>query len=180
MSFHVEHRYRFDGQGKLDADDWLAVPRAELKQDFALDDALAQEMARLYFEIVAQWGVVHARVEQDAGAICLRAPFGKTAMVFSEPERLVDAQRAETSWRIAGGFLLAHGASYGGRFYLGAEWEADALKLYSTIRRFPPRLVAFLRGTNGVALYNATQGRTHKQIQAKYLSSVAARLVGTR
>lgn len=179
MSFHVEHHTRFDGQGKLDADDWLVLPRTELGVDFALDDVLAQEMERLYFETIAQWGVVRVRVEQDARAIRLRAPFGKTAMVYSEPERLVNGQRAETSWRIAGGFLLAHGVNYGGRFYLGAEWQADTLKLYSTIRRYPPRMVAFLRGTNGIALYNATQGKTHKQIHAKYLQTVAAKLVGT-
>jgi hypothetical protein len=177
MSFDVAHNYRFDAQGKLDADDWLLLPRALLKADFALDEQLAQEMVRVYFETVAQWGLVHVKVEQDAHTIRLRAPLGKTAMVFAEQERQVNAQRAETSWRIAGGFLLAHRVSYGGRFYLGAEWQTDALKLYSTIRRYPPRLATYLGGKNGIALYDALQGNTHKQIQAHYLQRVAATLV---
>lgn len=177
MSFTVEHHYRFDAQNKLDADDWLLIPRAQLKPDFALDAALAQEMARMYFETVAQWGVVHVKVEQDAGTIRLRAPLGKTVMIFAEQEILVNAERAETSWRIAGGFLLAHRVNYGGRFYLGAEWQSDALKLYSTIRRYPPRLAAYWGGKNGIALYNALQGKTHDQLQTRYLQRVAATLV---
>jgi hypothetical protein len=176
MSFHVEHSYRLDAQGKLDADDWLLIPRARLKPAFVLDEAFAAEMVRLYFETVAHWGAVPVKVEQDAHTIRLRAPLGKTAMIFAEPERIVNAQRVETSWRIAGGFLLAHRVNYGGRFYLGAEWQTDALKLYSTIRRYPPRLVAYLGGNRGAALYHQTQGRTHKRIQEKYLRQVAAQI----
>ena len=176
MSFNVEHNYRFDAQNKLDADDWVLIPRAQLKPDFALDDALAQKMVQLYFEIVAQWGILRARVESNADTIQLCMPFGKTAMIFAEQERLVDAKRAETSWRIAGGFMLAHRVNYGGRFYLGAEWQNDALKLYSTIRRYPPRLAAYLGGSGGIALFNALQGNTHKKIQTQYLERLAADL----
>lgn len=177
MPFAVEHHYRFDAQNKLDVDDWLLVPRAQLKSDFALDDALAQEMVHLYLQTVTQTSVLPVNIEQDAQTIRLRAPLGKTALIFAEPERVVNAQRAETSWRIAGGFLLAHHVNYGGRFYLGAEWQTDALKLYSTIRRYPPRLAAYLGGKNGIALYDILQGNTYKQIQAQYLQRLTATLV---
>lgn len=177
MPFTVEHHYRFDAQGKLDADDWLTVPRARLKPQYVLDGALAQDMVHLYFETVAQWGFIHVKVAQDANTIRLRAPLGKTALIFAEQECMVNAQRAETSWRIAGGFLLAHRVNYGGRFYLGAEWQSDALKLYSTIRRYPPRLAAYLGSKNGIALYDTLQGNTYKQIQARYLQRLAATLV---
>lgn len=177
MPFKVEHTYRFDAQDKLDADDWLLIPRAQLRPDFALDDALAQSLAQMYFEIVSHESMIPIKVAQEGSTIRLRIPSGKTALLFAEPERLVDAQRAETSWRIAGGFLLAHNVNYGGRFYLGAEWQNDALKVYSTIRRYPPRLVTYWRGSNGIALYNMTQAKTHRQIQEKFLQQAAARIL---
>ncbi len=178
MSFTVEHHYRFDAQNKLDVDDWLLLPRAQLPADFALDDALAQMLMRLYLETVTRAGIIPVQVQADAHTVQLHLPLGKTAMIFAEPEVLVNAQRAETSWRIAGGFLLAHGVNYGGRFYIGAEWQAAALKLYSSIRRFPPRLVASLPGKNGVGLYNITQGAMHKKIQRQYLRRAAAQITG--
>ncbi|OQY86965.1 MAG: hypothetical protein B6D41_12720 [Chloroflexi bacterium UTCFX4] len=174
MSFPVEHHFRFDAQNKLDADDWLLIPRAQLAPHFALDETLAQELVQLYLETVAQHRLARIRVEQTDGVIRLRMPLNKVAIIFAEQETLVNAERAETSWRIAGGFLLAHRVNYGGRFYLGAEWQADALKLYSIIRRYPPRFVAYLGGKNGIALYDALQGRMHKQIQARYLRRAAA------
>lgn len=180
MSFPVLQSYRFDAQGKLDADDWLLIPRARLAPAFVLDEAFAYKMAQLYLDTVAQWGIVKTKVVPEANTICLRAPFGKTAMVFAEAEQLVDAKRAETSWQIVGGFLLAHRVNYGGRFYVGAEWAPDALKLYSSIRRFPPRLVATFGGRNGIALFNLTQGSAHKKIQAKYLARVAAEILATK
>ncbi|MCG3142540.1 MAG: hypothetical protein HDKAJFGB_04035 [Anaerolineae bacterium] len=178
MSFTVEHHYRFDAQNKLDVDDWLLLPRAQLPADFALDDALAQMLMRLYLETVTRAGIIPVQVQADAHTVQLHLPLGKTAMIFAEPEVLVNAQRAETSWRIAGGFLLAHGVNYGGRFYIGAEWQDAALKLYSSIRRFPPRLVASLPGKNGVGLYNISQGVIHKKIQRQYLHRAAAQITG--
>jgi hypothetical protein len=177
MSYTVQHNYRFDAQGKLDADDWLIIPRSELQAAFALDDVLAQDMARFYFQTVAQSGIVPVRIAQDAQTVQLRAPFGKTALIFADPERIVDAQRAETSWRIAGGFLLAHRVNYGGRFYLGGEWQNDSLKIYSTIRRYPPRLAHSFGVARGIAVYHQTQGRLHKHIQEKFLRGLAAQLL---
>lgn len=173
MPFHVEHKYRFDTQGKLDADDWVILPRAELNSAFTLDHALAQTMVKFYFETVAQSGIVPVTIAETAQSVQLQTFLGKTAMIFAEPERIVDAQRAETSWRIAGGFLLAHRVNYGGRFYLGAEWQTDALKLYSTIRRYPPRLIGYFGNPRGVAVYHRTQGRLHQQIQERFLRRIA-------
>ncbi|RIK26773.1 MAG: hypothetical protein DCC52_09955, partial [Chloroflexi bacterium] len=102
MSFTVEHHYRFDAQNKLDVDDWLLLPRAQLPADFALDDALAQMLMRLYLETVTRAGIIPVQVQADAHTVQLHLPLGKTAMIFAEPEVLVNAQRAETSWRIAG------------------------------------------------------------------------------
>lgn len=177
MSFTVEHTYRFDAQGKLDADDWLLVPRARLRHDFELDAALADEMARRYFELVGQQGAFQLRVVRDINSVSYRAPLGKTAMLFAEPERVVDAQRAETSWRIAGGFLLAHHVQYGGRFYLGGEWDAaDALKLYCAIRRYPPRLLDYFGVKRGAQIYERSQGFVHKRTSARFLQEIAARI----
>ncbi|HZQ08267.1 MAG TPA: hypothetical protein VFD70_16905 [Anaerolineae bacterium] len=174
MGFEVEHKERFDAAGKLDADDWLFIPRAQLKPDFALDAALADEMVRRFLARAAQQRVPPLRIINDARGVWLRAPLGKTALVLLEPERIVDAQRAETSWRIAGGFLLAHHVPYGGRFYLGGEWQPDgALKLYSTVRRYPPRVVHWFGGSRGVAVYNRTQGLAYKQLQEKFLKEMA-------
>lgn len=176
MSFKVEHNYRFDSAGKLDADDWITIPRAELRADFLLDADFADEMVRRYSEMVAQAGP-GIRVVSDAQGVRYLAPLGKTAMVFAEPERIVDAERAETSWLIAGGFLLAHRVSYGGRFYIGGEWDKDgALKLYSSIRRYPPRLINWFGVTRGASLYHRTQGASHRQTQEKFLSAMAARV----
>ncbi len=177
MSFKVEHDYRFDAAGKLDADDWLLIARAELRADFTLDAALADEMARRYFGIVARSSMIPLNIASDAQGVRYLAPFGKTALVFAEPERIVDAQRAETSWRIAGGFMLAHNVNYGGRFYIGAEWDKrGALKLYSSIRRYPPRLINWFGVTRGITVYHRTQGVMHKQTAAKFLNEIARQI----
>jgi len=170
MTFEVQHKARFDAAGKLDADDWLIIPREQLKPDFVLDAALADEMVRRFLATAAQQRVPSLRIMNDAQGVWMRAPLGKTALVLLEPERIVDAQRAETSWRIAGGFLLAHRVPYGGRLYLGGEWQPDgALKLYSTVRRYPPRLVQRF----GVGIYDRTQGLVYKQLQEKFLNEMA-------
>lgn len=177
MSFKVEHNYRFDSAGKLDADDWVLVPRTALRADFALDSAFADEMARRYFELVRTTSPMPLKVVNDTRGVRYLVPVGKTAMVFSEPERSVDSKRVETSWLIAGGFMLAHHVNYGGRFYIGAEWEAgDALKLYSAIRRYPPRLLNWFGVSRGVAVYNRTQGRLHKQTMDRFLNEMASRV----
>ena len=177
MSFPVQYNERFDAQGKLDADAWLLVPRAALPAGFTLDTALADEMARCFFETVTRHSPLPLRMADQSQSVRLLAPLGKTALVLADAERIVDAARAETSWRIAGGFVLAHGVNYGGRFYLGAEWQADgACKLYSTVRRFPPRLVAYFSLARGIALYRRTQGATLRRLQERYLQAVVAML----
>lgn len=174
MSFKVEHNYRFDAAGKLDADDWVMIPRARVRSNFVLDDAFADEMARRYFELVEQTSLIPLKIMQDAQGVRYLAPLGKTALIFAEPERIVDARRVETSWRIAGGFMLAHRVNYGGRFYLGAEWDnPDVLKLYCTIRRYPPRLINWFGVARGTAVYGRTQGLVHKQIGEKFLQALA-------
>lgn len=179
MSFTVEHNFRFDAAGKLDADDWVLMPRRELRQGFSLDAALADEMVRRYFEIVAK-ATPFVRVTRDAQGVRYIAPLGKTAMVFAEPERIVDPQRAETSWRIAGGFLLAHRVSYGGRFYLGAEWgKEDTLRVYGAIRRYPPRWISWLGIPRGIAVYQRTQGINHKQTMEKFLNAIVPTLTSS-
>lgn len=178
MSFKVEHNYRFDAAGKLDADDWVLLPRAEIRPDFALDDAFADEMARRYFEIVIVSSPLPLQLKSDAQGIRYVAPLGKTALLFTEPERIVDGQRAETSWLIAGGFMLAHRVNYGGRFYIGAEWDkSGALKLYSTIRRYPPRVINWFGVKNGIAVYHRTQEVIHRQTETKFLTEIAERVL---
>jgi hypothetical protein len=179
MPLPVEHSYRFDAQGKLDADDWLMIPRTELHPGFAFTGSFADEMAQLYFETVLHTGRLPVKIVQNAQMVQLQTVGGKTALVFAEPERIIDAQRAETSWRIAGGFLLAHRVNYGGRFYVGAEWQPNALKLYSTIRRYPPRLLGYFGNARGVTIYHQTQGKLHRQIQEKFLQHVAARILNS-
>lgn len=177
MSFKVEHTFRFDAQGKLDADDWLVIPRAQLRENFVLDAALADEMAQTYFQCVIQKSLLPMTLANDTQSVRYLAPMGKTAMLFAEPERIVDAARAETSWRIAGGFVLAHNANYGGRFYIGAEWhDADTLKLYDTIRRYPPRLLQWFGKELGAQLYPLSQGRLHQQIGEFFLQTIATRV----
>lgn len=177
MSFHVEHNYRFDTAGKLDADDWVLIPRARVRPAFALDAGFADDMARCYFEMVPQTSPLPVKIVHDAQTVRYVTPLGKTALVFAEPERIVDSARAETSWRIAGGFMLAHRVNYGGRFYIGAEWgKAGALKLYSSIRRYPPRLINWFGISRGTAVYARTQGVVHKQMQEKFLNAIAARV----
>lgn len=179
MSFTVQHQERFDAAGKVDADDWVLIPRSELRHDFSLDAALADEMARRYFDVVAQ-STHWVRVTRDNGGVRYIVPLGKTAIIFAEPERIVDAQRAETSWRIAGGFLLAHRVSYGGRFYLGAEWDKqDTLRVYSAIRRYPPRWINWLGVGRGAAVYRRTQGMNHRQTMEKFLGALALALVSS-
>lgn len=181
MAFNVEHNYRFDAAGKLDADDWVLIPRAHLRSGFALDAALADEMARRYFELVQQTSPVPFKIIHDAQGVRYVTPLGKTALVFAEPERIADARRAETSWRIAGGFMLAHRVNYGGRFYIGAEWDpADALKLYSAIRRYPPRLINWFGVPRGIAVYGRTQGVVHRQTLEKFLNEFASRVTPAR
>ncbi len=178
MPLKTEHTFRFDAAGKLDADEWLTIPRTQLREDFVLDAALADKMARHYFEIVAQSSRPMVRVINDTQGVRYVSPLGKTAMIFAEPERLVDAQRAEISWRIAGGFMLAHNVNYGGRFYLGAEWQTpDALKLYTTIRRYPPRLTNWFGINGGIAVYHRTQEIMHRRIGTKFLNDIAATLI---
>lgn len=180
MSFKVEHKYRFDSAGKLDADDWVLIPRAQLRAGFVLDDALADDMAERYFKIVSASSMVPLKIIQDAQGVRYLAPLNKTAILLAEPERITDAQRVETSWQITGGFLLAHRVNYGGRFYIGAEWDKpDTLKLYSSIRRYPPRLTHWLSifgAPTSVALYNRTQGFVHQQTEEKFLRAVADHL----
>lgn len=177
MSFKVEHTFRFDAQGKLDADDWLVIPRAQLRENFALDAALAEDMAQTYFQCVIQKSLLPLTIAHETSSVRYLAPLGKTAMLFAEPERIVDAARAETSWRIAGGFVLAHNANYGGRFYIGAEWHgADAVKLYDTIRRYPPRLLQWFGKEFGAQLYPLSQGRLHQEIGEFFLQTIAARV----
>lgn len=176
MSFKVEHHCRYDAAGKVDADDWVVIPRAELRPNLQLESALADEMAKCYFDIV-QKSSGWMRVVRDAQGVRYLAPLGKTVMVFTDPERIADAQRVETSWRIAGGFMLAHRANYGGRFYIGAEWEASgALKLYSSIRRYPPRLTNWFGVARGIQVYKRTQAIIHQQTEAKFLNEMTARV----
>lgn len=177
MPFQAEHTFRFDAQGKLDADDWLLVPRAQLRSDFALDAAFADELVRGYFDFVERASPLPIKIVNDVQGVRYLAPLNKTAMVYAEPERIVDANRVETSWRIAGGFMLAHNMSYGGRFYLGAEWQADALKIYSTIRRYPPRLINWFGVAGSRMIYQHTQGALHRHIGDLYLQAAAARIV---
>jgi hypothetical protein len=177
MSFKVEHNYRFDAAGKLDADDWVFVPRSALRADFTLDSAFADELAQCYFETVRTMSLLPLKLVSDTRGVRYLVPAGKTAIVFAEPERSVDALRVETSWLIAGGFMLAHRVNYGGRFYIGAEWAGDdGLKLYSAIRRYPPRLVNWFGVSRGVAVYNRTQGILHKQTTDRFLNEMAARV----
>lgn len=177
MPSEIQHNYRFDAAGKLDADDWLELARAELKPGFVLDRAFADAMVRCYFNTVSRYSLLPAQVIQEGQTARVCAPLGKTVVVLAAPERIVDERRAETSWQIAGGFLLAHRVTYGGRFYLGAEWQPDgALKLYSTIRRFPPRLVSALGVARGVPVYFQTQGRVQRRVQENFLGALAAQL----
>jgi hypothetical protein len=175
MSLKTEHKFRFDAAGKLDADEWLLIPRAQLREEFVLDGALADKMARHYFEIVEQASRPMVRIVSDAQGVRYLSPLGKTAMIFADPEQIVDAQRVETSWRIAGGFMLAHNVNYGGRFYLGAEWQTpEELKLYTTIRRYPPRLTNWFGINGGVAVYQRTQRVFHERIGTRFLNDIAA------
>ncbi len=174
MWFKVEHSYRFDAAGKLDADDWVLIPRAQLRDDFVLDAAFADEMARRYFELVER-STPLLRVVRDAQGVRYAVPAGKTALLLADGERVVDAERAEISWRIAGGFLLAHHVNYGGRFYLGGEWtKPDALKLYTVIRRYPPRWTNWFGVALGSALYERTQGIAHKRMGETFLRALSA------
>ena len=176
MSFQAEHSYRFDAQGKLDADDWLLIPRAHLRSDVQLDAAFADELVQRYFEMVKRTSPF-INILRDMQGVRYLTPLNKTAMLFAEPERIVDARRVETSWRIAGGFMLAHNVSYGGRFYLGAEWQShDVLRIYSTIRRYPPRLMNWFGIARASAIYPRTQGWLHRRIGDLYLQAAAARL----
>lgn len=178
MALKVEHKYRFDAAGKLDSDDWLSIPRAELREDFVLDRALADTMAQHYFDAVKHSGGPAVKIVSDAQGVRYLAPLGKTIIIFAEPERITDAQRVETSWQIVGGFMLAHGVSYGGRFYIGAEWQPDgALKLYVTMRRYPSRLMNWFGVNGGIAVYNRTQGALHKRIGTAFLNQTAARVM---
>jgi hypothetical protein len=178
MSFPVEHHYRFDAAGKVDADDWLLLPRAQIPPAFVLAPALADEMASSYFRAAQETSPLPIRIEQDARGVRYTAPFGKTALVFAAPERITEQGRVEISWSITGGFLLAHGVSYGGRFYLGAEWKSDdTLKLYSAIRRYPPRLINWFGVSRGIAVYQQTQGKLHKQVGERFLNEIAAHII---
>lgn len=178
MALKVEHKYRFDAAGKLDSDDWLSIPRADLRADFVLDRGLADTMAQHYFDAVQRSSGSIVKIVSDAHGVRYLAPLGKTVMLFAEPERIMDAQRTETSWQIAGGFMLAHGVSYGGRFYIGAEWQPDgALKLYVTMRRYPSRLLNWFGVNGGIALYKRTQGVLHKRIGTAFLNDMAARVM---
>ena len=103
MRLKTEHKFRFDAAGKLDADEWLIIPRAQLREEFVLDRALADKMARHYFEIVEQSSRPMVRVVSEPQRVRYLSPLGKTAMIFAEPEQIMDSQRVETSWRIAGG-----------------------------------------------------------------------------
>lgn len=174
----IESNDRFDEAGKLDADDWLCLPRAQLKPTFALDAALAHEMAQLHFDFVRRMARLPVKVEDEPDGLRLRAPLGKTLLLLREAELIADGTRAETSWRIAGGFVLAHRVHYGGRFYIGAEWMDDGatLKLYVSIRRYPPRLISYFGVPRGVAVYQRTQGRAYHQIEQAYLRELARRL----
>ena len=175
MALKVEHKYRFDVAGKLDSDDWLTIPRAELREDFVLDRALADTMAQHYFDVVKRSSGPAVKIVSDARGVRYLAPLGKTVMIFAEPERITDAQRAETSWQIAGGFMLAHGVGYGGRFYIGAEWQPNgALKLYVSMRRYPPRLINWFGVNGGISVYNRTQGVLHKRIGTSFLNDIAS------
>lgn len=178
MALKVEHKYRFDAAGKLDSDDWLAIPRPDLRADFVLDSAFADTLAQHYFEVVKRSSGPAVNIVSDAAGVRYLAPLGKTVMVFSAPERIADAQRAETSWQIAGGFMLAHGVSYGGRFYIGAEWLPDgALKMYATLRRYPPRLINWFGVNGGIAVYQRTQGVLHARIGETFLNDMAKRVL---
>jgi hypothetical protein len=175
VTFPIQHAVRFDPGGKLDADDWLVVPRERVRADLSLNSDLAGELVRLYTSAVGRRSLLPVRVVMEAGCIRLQAPLGKTAMLLVEPEWLLDDKRAETSWRIAGGFMLAHRVNYGGRFYLGVEWQDDnGLRVYSATRRFPPRLVDYLGVPRGIAVYHRTQGRSYKRVQEEFLKDVAA------
>ena len=178
MGLKVEHKYRFDAAGKLDSDDWLTIPRASLRDDYVLDSAFADTMASHYFEVVKRSSGPAVKIVSDTQGVRYMAPLGKTVMIFSEPERIADAQHAETSWRIAGGFMLAHGVSYGGRFYIGAEWLPDgALKMYATLRRYPPRLINWFGINGGTAVYQRTQGVLHQRIGDTFLNDMAKRVM---
>jgi len=177
MTFPVQHTERIDAQGKIDADDWLIIPPSDLGDRVPVDAALADRMAQLFFGTVSRASSVPLRVNDTAQAVHVLAPMGKTALILADPQRILDAQRAETSWSITGGFLLAHGVNYGGRFYLGAEKQGDgSLKLYSTLRRFPPRLAPYISVPRGIALYKRTQGATIQRIQTRFLQEMAAHL----
>lgn len=173
MDNQVEHKLRFDAAGKLDADASLMVPRAGLRHDFAADGALADDIVRRYFEAVIRGSRVPLTLENGPQGVRLRAPLGKTALVLAEPERIVEEKRVETSWRIAGGYLLAPGVSYGGRLYVGAEWVDGGLKLYSSVRRFPPRLVSWLGLRRGVGVYERWQAPHDRRVHERFLQAVA-------
>lgn len=177
MTFPVQHSERIDAQGRLDADDWVILPPGQLQGRGKPDAALAEEMARLYFETVRRASAIPLHIERQAQAVHILAPLGKTALILADPEQTVDDRRAETSWSIAGGFLLAHKVNYGGRFYLGAEAQSDGgIKLYSILRRFPPRLTPYIGIPRGFALYRRIPGSTIRGIQTQFLQVLAARL----
>lgn len=179
--YTVNYEARFDAAGKLDADASLLIPRAELKPNLNLDPSFADEMVRCYFAHVTRDNLIPMHVQTETGKIRVRSLLGKTAFLFEDAEQLVEAERVETSWRIAGGFMLAHRVSYGGRFFIGAAIEQDsaALKLYTLLRRYTPRLINYFGVRRGTAIYRRTQGANYHRIQEKFLNDVAAQITRT-
>lgn len=176
----VMHHYRFDSAGKLDADDWLLVPRSELKADMELSPAFEENMRRRYLAHAERDSVIPTTVAAEADRIRLKSLLGKTALLLEDCERLVEANRVETSWRIAGGFMLAHRVTYGGRLFIGAAFEPGdpSLKLYARIRRFTPRLVNYLGARRGAAVYQRTLGAAQRRMHERFLRELAANLAG--
>lgn len=174
----IKYDSRFDAAGKLDADASLLLPRVELKPDLKLDASFADEMVRCYFAHVTRDNLIPMQVQTETGKIRVRSLLGKTAFLFEDGEQLIEAERVETSWRIAGGFMLAHRVTYGGRFFIGAHFEAggSSLVLYTLIRRYTPRLVTYFGVARGTAIYQRTQGANYRVVQEKFLCDLAAQI----
>src|SRR5438093_11493155 len=91
----VAHRLRFDSEGRIHAEHWLALARVLMTPEFRLDAEFLDRLICNYFKIVRQVNLSFYRPTFREGDVCVSTPSGNNVLVFRHQPTAVTAQRGE-------------------------------------------------------------------------------------
>ncbi|MGH2843360.1 MAG: hypothetical protein ACRDKL_07210 [Solirubrobacteraceae bacterium] len=151
----------------------LTLPLAELQRLWTPPNL--ENLGRSYWLFLtrATLGLIRVRYgERDRSVVLLTRAL--TLLRFDAPEYELDPERAQISWRIRGGLLVARGAGNSGGLSLSvsrvrADTDPAVLLIEVEVANYHPAIVSGL----GTAAYEATQAFVHVLVTHAFLRSLA-------